>query len=263
MVAPGEPLRGRRALVTGGSAGIGRAIGLALSAAGADVAVCARTPETLRRVVGEIEEQGRRGLAVPCDVIDPDQVRRMVAAVAEGLGGIDVLVNNAGRGESHRFLDHPDELWQRMLALNLSSVYYVTKAVAPLMVKQRWGRIVNIASTSAKIGARYAAAYTAAKHGVLGLTRALAAELVADNVTVNAICPGYAKTPMTEDSIRNIVARTGMDPAEARRKLEAMSPQARLIEPEEVAAVVVFLAQEAAQGITGQAINVDGGSVTW
>ncbi len=177
------------------------------------------------------------------------------------MGGVDVLVNNAGASASHKFAGHPDELWHRMLAVNLTSVYYVCKAFVPQMIAQRSGRIITIASTAARGGARYIAAYTAAKHGVLGLTRALAAELVAHNITVNAICPGYVDTPMTDGSVANIVARTGMTEAAARETLARTSPQRRLIAPEEVAALAVFLAQDASRGITGQGVNIDGGAV--
>ncbi len=256
-------LTGRRALVTGGGRGIGRSIALALGRAGADVVIVARTPSELDTVAAEIDEMGRRSLAVPCDVTDPGQVQRMASGVLEGFGAVDVLVNNAGLGVSHKFLDHPDDLWHQMLDVNLTSGYYVTKAFVPKMVEQRWGRIINIASTASKTGARYVAAYTAAKHGVLGLTRALAAELVSHNITVNAICPSFVDTPMTDQSIADIVERTGMTEAQAREALEKMSPQRRLMEPDEIADLAVFLAQDGSKGITGQAINVDGGTVMW
>ncbi len=177
----------------------------------------------------------------------------------DGLGGLDILVNNAGNAGSHKFVNHPDELWQRMLAVNLTSVYMVSKAFVPTLIDQRWGRIINIASIASRVGGRYIAAYTAAKHGVLGLTRALAVEMLPYNITVNAICPGYVNTPMTDASVSNIAARTGMAQEQARATLEKTSPQQRLMEPEEVAAIAVFLAQESSRGITGQAINIDGG----
>ena len=254
-------LLGKRAVVTGAGKGLGRAIALALAEAGADLAITARTPADLETLAAEIESMGRRCVWVPCDVTDPQQVESTAARCIEGLGGVDILVNNAGSAESHKFLGHPDELWHRMLQINLTSVYYVTKAFMPALVEQRGGRIINIASIAARVGERYVVAYTAAKHGVLGLTRALAVELMPYNITVNSICPGFLDTPMTEGSIANITARTGMTPEQAREALEKMSPQKRLIEPEEVAAMAVFLAGDASKGITGQAINIDGGGV--
>ncbi|HEU5098123.1 MAG TPA: SDR family oxidoreductase, partial [Roseiflexaceae bacterium] len=183
------------------------------------------------------------------------------AGVAAEFGGIDILINNAGAAGSHKFLGHPDELWQRLLQTNLTGTYYVTKAILPHMLGRGAGRIIMIASVAAKSGARYIAAYAAAKHGVLGLTRALAVELVDAGITVNAICPGYVDTPMTDAAIANMVARTRMDQTQARAMLEQLNPQHRLIEAEEVAALVVYLAQDISKGITGQAINVDGGAV--
>jgi NAD(P)-dependent dehydrogenase (short-subunit alcohol dehydrogenase family) len=234
-----------------------------LAEAGAEVAVTARHLPDLEQVAAEIQTLGRRSLALTCDVTDPEQVQRMAATVLEELGGVDILVNNAGAARSHKFLGHPDELWHQMLAVNLTSVYYVSKVVAPAMIEQQWGRIINIASIASKIGGRYIAAYTAAKHGVLGLTRALALELIPYQITVNAICPGYVDTPLTDANIANIASRTKLTEAQARETLAKTSPQQRLIEPEEVAAVAVLLAQDISKGITGQAINVDGGAVMW
>src|SRR2546427_5455437 len=254
-------LVGKRAVVTGAGRGIGRSIALALAEAGADVAVSARTANDIEALVAEIRATGRQGVGVTCDVTVPEQVQQMMTVVTEGLGGIEILVNTAGNAGSHKFLNHPDELWQRMLSVNLTSVYYVSKAFVPTLINQRSGRIINIASIASRVGGQYIAAYTAAKHGVLGLTRALAVELLPNNITVNAICPGYVNTPMTDSSVSNISALTRMSQAQARELLEKTSPQQRLMEPEEVAAVVVFLAQEINKGITGQAINIDGGGV--
>jgi len=254
-------LKGKRAVVTGAGRGIGRSIALALAQAGADVAVTARTASELESLVAEIGALQRKGMAVACDVTSAEQVQHMAKTVLAGMGGIDILVNNAGNAGSHKFVTHPDELWQRMLSVNLTSVYYVTKAFVPMLIEQRGGRIINIASIASRVGGQYIAAYTAAKHGVLGLTRALATELLAYNITVNAICPGYVNTPMTDASVSNIMSRTGMDEKKAREALEKSSPQHRLIEPDEVAAIAVFLSQDICKGITGQAINIDGGGV--
>ena len=254
-------LAGKRAVVTGAGRGIGRSIALALAQAGANVALTARTSSEIEQLVAEIQELDRKSMAVPCDETDPGQVTHMATTLIEGLGGVDILVNNAGNAGSHKFLNHPDELWHHMLSINLTSVYYVTKAFIPTLMDQRHGRIINIASIASRVGGSYIAAYTAAKHGVLGLTRALAVELMPYNITVNAICPGYVNTPMTNESVSNIAARTGMAESKAREVLENSSPQKRLIEPEEVAAIAVFLAQDSNRGITGQAINIDGGGV--
>jgi NAD(P)-dependent dehydrogenase (short-subunit alcohol dehydrogenase family) len=256
-----QPLAGKRAVVTGASRGIGREIALALTRAGADVVVSARTEGDITALAGEIEALGRQAWAIPCDVTDPASVERMAAEAWRATGGVDVLVNNAGASGSHKFAGHPDELWHRMLAINLTGVYYVCKAFVPPMTARGGGRIITIASTAARSGSRYIAAYVASKHGVLGLTRALAAELVAHQITVNAICPGYVDTPMTDRTVANIVARTGMTAEAARATLAHGSPQQRLIEPGEVAALAVFLAGDAAKGITGQAINIDGGAI--
>jgi 3-hydroxybutyrate dehydrogenase len=251
----------RRALVTGAGRGIGRSIALALAEAGTDVVVTARSKDEIEDVADEIKNRGRNSLALVCDVTAVAQVEQMAAEVTASFGTINILVNNAGSGKSARFLNHPNILWHDMIAVNLNSVYYVTKAFAPGMVEAQWGRIINIASVASKVGGKYIAAYTAAKHGVLGLTRALAVELVKDGITVNAICPGYVDTPMTDGNIENMVSRTGMNAEKAREFLAQSSPQNRLIEADEVAALAVYLVSEAARGINGQAINIDGGAV--
>ncbi len=251
------------ALVTGGGTGIGQAIALALAQQGIRVAVAARTAADVERIAHEIRERGGDAIAVVCDVTEPVSVASAVAQIQRAYGDISILVNNAGASGSHKFLDHDDMLWHQMIDANLNSAYYVTKAIAPMMVQANWGRIINIASMAAKVGGKYIAAYTAAKHGVLGLTRALAAEFAPYNITVNAICPGYVDTPMTNRSVANIAAHTKMSEPEARAVLERTSPQNRLITPGEVAAVAVMLVGDEARGITGQAINVDGGAVMY
>jgi NAD(P)-dependent dehydrogenase (short-subunit alcohol dehydrogenase family) len=249
------------ALVTGAGKGIGEAIAVTLAGEGIRVAVAARTQTDLERVAASIREKGGEAIPVVCDVTNPDSVAAAVEEVKRSLGPLTVLVNNAGAAESHKFLGHDDALWQRMIDLNLNSVYYVTKAVAPMMVEAKWGRIINVASIASKVGGKYVAAYTAAKHGVLGLTRALAVEFVSYNITVNAICPGYVDTPLTDKAIANITNRTKMSEADARAALEKVSPQNRLVTPAEVAHVALMLVGGDARGITGQAINVDGGTV--
>lgn len=254
-------LTNRVALITGGSKGIGLAVARAFAAEGASIALAARHEATLAQAAAEIEDVGVPAMAITCDVTDRGRVHELPALIADALGGIDILVNNAGAAQSHKFLDHPDDLWDWMLAVNLTSVYQVTKAVVPGMIERRWGRIINIASVASKVGFNYMTAYAASKHGVLGLTRSLAVELNPYHITVNAVCPSYVDTTMTDAAVANIVARTGRSESESRRYLEESNPQNRLIAPEEVAVVAVMLADENARGITGQAINVDGGLV--
>lgn len=254
-------LAGRVALVTGGGRGIGRAIALALAREGADVAVAARTAGELAAVAGEAQALGRRALAVPCDVAERAQVEEAVRRVAEGLGPVQVLVNNAGVAVSARVLDTDDALWERHLRVNLTAAFFACRAVLPGMLAAGWGRIINVASTAARQGYPYVAAYVAAKHGLLGLTRALAMEVVAHGVTVNAICPGYVASALTWASARRIQERTGRSYEDAVRSLAAFSPQKRLVEPEEVAALAVLLASDDARGVTAQAWHVDGGAV--
>jgi NAD(P)-dependent dehydrogenase (short-subunit alcohol dehydrogenase family) len=253
----------RVALVTGAGKGIGEAIAVALAGAGLRVAVAARTEADLQRVAAVIRARGGEAFPVVCDVTQPASIAQALAEIQRALGPVTVLVNNAGLASSHKFLGHDDALWHRMIAVNLNSVYHVTKAVAPMMAAANWGRIINIASINAKAGGKYVAAYTASKHGVLGLTRALAVELVSHHITVNAVCPGWVDTPMTDAAVANIAARTKLSEAEARAALERISPQNRLVTPEEVAHVALMLVGENARGITGQAINVDGGTVMY
>jgi NAD(P)-dependent dehydrogenase (short-subunit alcohol dehydrogenase family) len=188
-------------------------------------------------------------------------VTEAIASVERALGPIDVLVNNAGIADSVPFAAMDDAMWERMLAVNLTGTYYCMRVVLPGMFDRRRGRVINIASVAGRTGFAYTAAYCASKHGVLGLTRAVAIEAAGKGVTVNAICPGWVDTDMTRESVARIVRKTGRSEADARSAIERMSPQNRLIQPEEVAALAVFLASPDAYGINGQALTVDGGEL--
>lgn len=249
------------ALITGGGRGIGRAIALAFAREGADAAVAARTLAEVEAVAEAIRALGRRAIAIPCDVTDPEAVAACVRKAEAELGPIQILVNNAGVAVSARLTETDDDLWQRHLMVNMTGAFYMSRAVLPGMLARRWGRIINIASTAARQGYAYTAAYTASKHGLLGLTRALALEVVEANITVNALCPGFVATDLTWEAARRIAEKTGRSYEEAVRTLAGFSPQKRLIEPEEVAHLAVLLGSEEARGITGQAINIDGGAV--
>ena len=244
-------LKDKLALITGGGRGIGRAIALTFAQHGARIAVAARTREQVEAVAQEVG-----GKAVVCDVANPASVAEMFTDLRP-----DILVNNAGVAESAAFVQTTDELWQRHLAINLSGTFYCTRAALPAMIERGWGRIINIASIAAKAGAPYIAAYAASKHGVLGLTRSVALEIATTGVTVNAICPGYVETEMVDRGVERITKRTGRSAEEALDMLKRMSPQNRLVTPEEVAALALLLASDEGRGITGQGINIDGGTV--
>ncbi|MES2105457.1 MAG: SDR family NAD(P)-dependent oxidoreductase [Pseudomonadota bacterium] len=255
-----QALAGKHALVTGGGRGIGEAIAAALLEQGACVTIAGRDEANLQSAVRHLLSRGRVNY-VCVDVADRLSVQRAFEHATVRLGRIDILVNNAGQAGSAPFQKTDDQLWQQMLTVNLSGTFYCTQQVLPAMLLAGWGRIVNIASTAGLTGYAYVAAYCAAKHGVIGLTRSLALEVASKGVTVNAVCPGYTETDIVRDTIANIVSKTGRSEEQARAELAAANPQKRLVQPAEVADAVMCLCMPGASAMNGQSIAVAGGEV--
>lgn len=256
-------LKDKLAFITGGGRGIGREIARVFAREGANVAVAARSENQVTQVAEEIKNEfGVNTLGVVCDVADAGGVKNAFATSREHFGVMpDILVNNAGIAESAPFHKTTDELWHRIIEINLTGTFYCTREALPSMLEKQWGRIINIASIAGKMGAPYIAAYVASKHGVVGMTRSLAVEVAAKGITVNAICPGYVETDMAQYAIDNIVSKTKVSPEEAKKYLESQSPQQRMVTVQEIAALALLLAGEEGRGINAQAINIDGGSV--
>jgi NAD(P)-dependent dehydrogenase (short-subunit alcohol dehydrogenase family) len=246
----------RVALVTGGGRGIGRAVAQRLSGEGLRVALLARNQDELTETCDACPGET---MALVADVTDEPAVRAAFDEVERAWGPVEVLVPNAGAGHSARVDRTTDADWDRILAVNLTAPFRCIRRAVPAMRGAGWGRIVVIASVAAQVGEPYLAAYTASKHGVLGLVRSAAAELARTGVTVNAVCPGYVDTPMTDTTVANIVALTGRSADQARAVLAEKQPIGRLITPDEVAGAVWFCVTNAA--VTGHAVTVDGGAV--
>jgi 3-hydroxybutyrate dehydrogenase len=260
-VSDGAPLRGRAAVVTGGGRGVGAAVAQRLASAGAAVLVAARTSSQVEEVAARLRDEGHTAHATICDVSDESSVEGLAATARDRLGHVDILINNAGIAAAAPIHKTTLDAWTRMLTVNATGAFLCLKAFLPGMVERGWGRVVNVASVAGLSADRYISAYAASKHALVGLTRAAAAEVASRGVTVNAVCPGYLHTEMTRETLTRIMQVTGRSEQTALEAILERVPQRRLIEPEEVAETVVFLCFDAARGITGESLVIDGGDL--
>ena len=256
-----RPLAGRGAVITGGGRGIGAAVARDLALAGARIVVSARSQNQIDQIAEELRGTGAEAWAVPCDVADPEAIHALRLAAEQHLETVDILVNNAGIAKAAPLKATSLEDWNRIFAVNMTGTFLCTQAFLPGMIERGWGRVVNVASIAGKMGAPYISAYSASKHAVIGFTRSIGEEVATTGVTVNAVCPGYVETEMTTQSVENIVDKTRLDEDAARRSLEAMSPQQRIFEAEEVSYQVLCLCHPRARGVNAQAVVLDGGRV--
>jgi len=254
-------LRDRVALVTGGSRGIGKAIAQALAQEGAKVALCARNAETVRKAADEISPGDGRALGFQVDVTDKAEVRNFVQAVVARWGQIHILVNNAGANARIPIESDDDARWRAVLDSTVLGAFYVTREVLRHMPDHAGGRVINLSSILGRFGVPGYTAYCTAKHGIIGFTRALALEVAGRGITVNAICPGWVETDMADRGMAETAFTMGLTKDEFRRQALDAVPIKRILDPKEIAALVVYLASDAASGMIGQAINLDGGQV--
>jgi len=252
-----SPLAERHALVTGGGTGIGAAIATLLSQHGAKVTIVGRRLDVLQKQA----EKSANTQAIACDLTQPELVDAAFAEAIGNFGPIDILINNAGRADTAPFHKLDRQQWQSVLNINLNAVFTSMQLAYPEMKARGWGRIINIASTAALKGYAYVSAYCAAKHAVVGLTKAVALEAARSGVTVNAICPGYTDTDIVANAVQAIAAKTGRTVEQALQEFTSSNPQGRLIQPFEVANAVLWLCLPGSESITGQSIAIAGGEV--
>jgi NAD(P)-dependent dehydrogenase (short-subunit alcohol dehydrogenase family) len=251
-------LAGHTAVITGGGRGIGAATAIAFAEAGAKVAVVGRNEEQVVEVAAQMRQEGLEAFAFRCDVTDPRQVRDMALSAREAMGRIDILINNAATATSNPLGRITLAEWEHIMAVNATGTFLCTQAVFDPMVERRWGRVVNVASLAGIEGDRYIAAYTASKHAVVGFTKAIAAEAMGTGVTVNAICPGYVDTPLTDEAIARIMHLTGKSWHDAVRAMLDHAGQDRLVRAAEVAEAILAFCGEEARNRNGEIVLLDG-----
>ena len=254
-------LEGKIAVVTGGGRGIGEAISMALAREGCFVAIPDVILPNAEKVAEQIRGLGRDALAMHCDITDPQSVENAFVQVDKRWGKLDILVNNAGIAHSDLVARTTLETWRRVLDINLTGTFLCSQAALRRMLPRKWGRIISIASVCGQIGVRYAGAYTASKHGVVGLMRTIALETATSGITANAICPSWVQSPIFGQALSTISEKTSLTEEQARENLAAETPQKRIIQPDEIAATVVWLATEDARSLTGQSIGLSCGQV--
>lgn len=247
-------------LITGGSGGLGRALAQAFARQGHRVVLTARSEDKLKAAAELLGSGSAEVLALPCDITERKQVEGLAEIIRGRWGNVHILVNNAGVAKAAAFLDMADSLWDEIIKTNLTGTYYCCKVFLPAMIEARWGRIINIGSTTSKVAYPHVAAYVTSKHGLLGLTRTLALETARLGVTVNAICPGYLDDDLTHANAQRMAKKTGKSVEDTLAMFAGSSPQKRLIAPEEVAELALLIASEKLSGMTGQAISLDGGA---
>ena len=262
-------LEGRVAVITGGGRGIGRAIAERFYREGAKVAIASRNAKTLQTVAMELNKGDHRIVPFRCDVTSRDEVEVLFGNVIEVWDRVDILVNNAGMSGMTSATPAPDgsddaeARFRQILDVNLNGMFSCVREAAPHMPEDGRGRILNLSSVLGKFGVAGYSGYCASKHGVIGMTKALALEMAPRKITVNALCPGWVETDMALEGVKAGAERDGITPEEFRRRAEQRVPLGRFIEPQEVASLALFLASDAGAGITGQAINLDGGAAMW
>lgn len=257
MTAVKGALSGRHAVITGAGRGIGAAIAARLAAAGARISLLGRELTSLQSSARQCGGEGG-SRAIVADVTDAGSVREAFSAARTGFGPVHILVNNAGQAASAKFTDTDENLWSRLIAVNLTGTFLCTRQAVPDMLQAGFGRIVNVASTAGLRGAPYISAYASSKHGVVGLTRSLALEYATRHITVNAVCPGFVDTGIARKAIADISAKTGRSESESRAALVAANPQRRLIEPREVADTVLWLCGPDSESVSGQTLVLGG-----
>jgi NAD(P)-dependent dehydrogenase (short-subunit alcohol dehydrogenase family) len=257
-----ERFAGKVVIVTGSGTGIGRATILRFAREGATTVVTDVNPETTNAVAAEIKSLGSRCIGIRADATQSDEVESLMDSVIEKYEKIDVLVNNVGMFSPKRFLEIDETEWKHCLDINLTSTFLACREVIPHMIRERHGRIVNVACSAGKVGAAYFSHYSAAKHGVIGLTRSLAVEFAKDGIYVNAVCPGEIRTEMLDNATRARALMEKVSEDEIQRRRHASIPLGRYGAPDEVAGLIVFLASEDANYITGQSYNITGGQIT-